>query len=473
MAKRVQAARMLFLSGLALALVLAPALIAAPVQAADMTAQNGSGPSSPPIIQPRTPMPGTPGLDLRYRPDAVPDPGAVRAGGVPGVPDANTTMTEAERAQALADAVARQSHRDERFLTIYSGDTSSGTFRMAVALCNSLRAHFKTHRIRCAALRSSGDAANVQLMRHGRAELAIVSGPTAYYAGLAAFSSAGTVAVPPDVPDSMLTISAMPPARALFALQMEAAVLVTRDEDADISGIPDLRSMTVNLGPMGSTAHVGWHQMLGLYGMTPGDLGGTVRAAEGLSAHALCEGDIDVFAAWSDHPTPLVEHTARRCNIRVHGQWDDVIAHMVARTPYYEQVVLPPNTYALPPPSPVEGARVGILGRLDWLLGHVYDETPVPPQPQPLKTFGSRAVLVTHEAVDDAMIDAFLRHVFSSLHMLQASHPTLSNLSPCQMVQDAAAMPFHPAAVAFYQEQGWMDADGHVTCPPDAAVPPS
>ncbi|MGY6535221.1 MAG: TAXI family TRAP transporter solute-binding subunit [Pararhodobacter sp.] len=73
-------------------------------------------------------------------------------------------------------------------------------------------------------------------------------------------------------------------------------------------------------------------------------------------------------------------------------------------------------------------------------------------------TTGYQMYLVTHADADDTMVRAVLEALWNNLDELPQYHPSLRAWNAAAAVPDAPTIPFHPAAVTFYQEVGaWED----------------
>lgn len=69
-------------------------------------------------------------------------------------------------------------------------------------------------------------------------------------------------------------------------------------------------------------------------------------------------------------------------------------------------------------------------------------------------TTGYQMYLVTHADADDAMVRAVLEALWNNLDELPQYHPSLRAWNADAAVPEMPTIPFHPAAISFYQEVG-------------------
>jgi uncharacterized protein len=70
-------------------------------------------------------------------------------------------------------------------------------------------------------------------------------------------------------------------------------------------------------------------------------------------------------------------------------------------------------------------------------------------------TYAVTATVISHENVPDEVVYDMVKTVFERLDDLKASHAAFRILDPKQMLQGLSA-PFHPGAIKYYKEKGWM-----------------
>lgn len=210
--------------------------------------------------------------------------------------------------------------------------------------------------------------------------------------------------------------------RSLFSMHPETVLLVTR-EDTGIEKVEDIKGKRVNIGNPGSGQRGNATDVLEIYGIDPDkDL-----TAEGLQQHeasrALVDKKIDAFFFTVGNPSAAIEEPAQSVDIKIIPINSPGIKKMVEEKPYYIMTTIPAGTY--------------------------------PGVDEDVETYAVTATVITNENVEDQVVYDMVSTVFNNLDELKKSHAAFKNLKVEEMLQGLSA-PFHPAAVKFYKEQGWM-----------------
>lgn len=210
--------------------------------------------------------------------------------------------------------------------------------------------------------------------------------------------------------------------RSVFSMHPETVLLVTR-KDTGIKKMADLKGKRVNIGNPGSGQRGNAEDVLRLYGL---DFTKDFRA-EGLqqteASRALVDRKIDAFFYTIGNPSATIEEPAQSVAIDMIDINSDAIKAFVAKYPYYIMTKVPAGTY--------KGVDKDI------------------------ETFAVTATVVTREGTPDEVVYDMVKTVFENLDELRASHAAFRNLNPEEMIQGLSA-PFHPGALKYYKEKGWM-----------------
>ncbi len=210
--------------------------------------------------------------------------------------------------------------------------------------------------------------------------------------------------------------------RSVFSMHPETVLLVVR-KDSGIEGVEDLRGKRVNIGNPGSGQRGNAEDVLRIYGL---DYNRDFRA-EGLQQHeasrALVDRKIDAFFYTVGNPSAAIEEPAQSVDIDIISINSDDIRKFVDEHPYYIMTTIPAGTYR----------------------GVDYD----------VETYAVTATVVTTESAPEELVYNKVKTVFENLDDLRASHAAFRNLSREQMLEGLSA-PFHPGALKYYEEQGWM-----------------
>ncbi len=291
------------------------------------------------------------------------------------------------------------------FAAIYSGSPSGTYFYVAAAICDVLRTRFQDHHTHCVSLRSPGVGGNVQLMRDGRAQMAIVQSDTNYNAAIGALP--------------------MPGARSVMSLHGETGVMVV-GPNADIRGVQDLRGRKVNLGPEGTGTRTLWNELLSYAGLKPEELGRVYDVRQSYSVQGLCDDYIEAFGAWIGHPSLLIQDAVESCGARVVGLDDgsEAIDRLLADHQYYVRATIPAGTYAN--------------------------------QSEDIKSYGFKASLIAFEDASPYVVYWVVKTLVEEIEALREAHPALATVNARAMFEEGNFLPFHEGAARYWRERGWL-----------------
>ncbi|HDQ45887.1 MAG TPA: TAXI family TRAP transporter solute-binding subunit [bacterium] len=210
--------------------------------------------------------------------------------------------------------------------------------------------------------------------------------------------------------------------RSVFSMHPETVLLVTR-KDTGIRKVEDMKGKRINIGNPGSGQRGNAEDVLRIYGIDPNK---DIRA-EGLqqaeASRALVDRKIDAFFFTVGNPSAAIEEPAQSVDLVIVPINSKGIQQFVDKHPYYIMTKIPAGTY--------KGVN------------------------QDIETYAVTATVVTNESVADAVVYDLVKTVFDNLAELKASHAAFKNLDPQEMLKGLSA-PFHPGAITYYQEKGWM-----------------
>lgn len=278
-----------------------------------------------------------------------------------------------------------------------------------MAICNLVNRQRPEHGIGCVAQNSEGSIANLEALRAGDLDLAIVQSDWQYHAvqGSEVFTEAG--------PDEQL--------RALLSLHTEAFTVVAR-ADAGITGFTDLKGERVNIGPVGSGQRATMELLLEFFGWSRDEFAALTEFEPGWQTVALCDDLVDAVVFIVGHPNRSVLETTATCEsqlIAVHGPGVD---KLIEARPYYVHT---------------------------RILGGMYRGNP-----EPTETFGGKATLVARAELPEPIVRILMEAVFSHLDDLRQAHPALGRLDPEAMATQGLTAPLHPGAERYLRAAGLL-----------------
>ena len=206
--------------------------------------------------------------------------------------------------------------------------------------------------------------------------------------------------------------------RAVLALHGQPLTVVASGASG-IQTIGDLAGSRINFGPAGSATRESAETLVSAMGWQESDFAAITDYNLEEQAAALCQGDIDAFVIPGSHPNGAVALATDSCGAVLIDIAGAGIDRLIADWPFYAPVEIPAGIYR--------------------------------GNPDPVRSFGVRATLVTTDAMPDKVITSLLETLFERLPDLYRQHPALAGLTPEEMARAGLTAPLHPAALTFYR----------------------
>jgi TRAP transporter TAXI family solute receptor len=297
----------------------------------------------------------------------------------------------------------------EKFITIGTGSELGVYYPTGGAICRLVKRGIQNHGIRCFVEASNGSIDNLNSLRKGEEDTALVQSDWAY----AAYNGKGIFA--PQGPNHKL--------RLIFSLYPEAFTVMVR-ADSPVKRFRDLRGMRINLSSNGSGAHPLMEKLMKLEGWNEQSFRSLSDIKPSQQAKALCENRVDAIVYVTGNPNGAVEEAALQCATRIIPVTGPEIDRLVAASPYYYHITIPAGMY--------RGT------------------------PRAVKTFGVKALLLASSDMDDNTAYFITKAVFDNLDNFKTLHPVFATLDSRKMMQDVIGIPLHPGAVRYYREAGLL-----------------
>ncbi|HYC04438.1 MAG TPA: TAXI family TRAP transporter solute-binding subunit [Azospirillaceae bacterium] len=303
------------------------------------------------------------------------------------------------KAPAAAAPVART-------LTMGTGGVTGLFYPAGGALCRLVNAGRAEHGLRCAVEATDGSVANLNALRAGELDLAIVQSDWQFYAWKAVgrFAAAG--------PFTTL--------RSLFSLHADALTILARAD----TGIDDLRKLArrrLNLGPQGSGPRALFELVMDRMGWKTSSFTAGVELPPDQQGAALCAGQLEAVYYTVAHPNGAVQATMAGCDAALVPVAGPEIDALLTERPYLVRTSIPGGLY---------GAG---------------DATP---------TIGVAATLVTTEALPEEAAYRITRAALQDFEALKSQHPALADLTREAMAKQGLSAPLHPGAERYLREAG-------------------
>ncbi len=279
-------------------------------------------------------------------------------------------------------------------IVIAGGDIQGVYFQIAGEFCRL--ASLDDPDLSCSVMPSEGAAENLQLLRDGVVNVALVQGDLLFWAQRGEGPYQG---------------QAMPQLRSIMATHAEPITLIARQ--SQIAEISALQGKPVYLGAESSGSRVTAQAVLKHFGL-PGIEKQELPVDD--PAAALCEGKIDAWALVIGHPNKRVLDVSKRCAIQFVPIRAKNTPGAAEKYPFYRVSQIPGRLYP------------GVL-----------NNTP---------TLALPAIVVTTDAMDNRLVRDLITGYWQHRKSFNKKVSAYANLFrlPAHMEQAAALIPMHPAA---------------------------
>jgi TRAP transporter TAXI family solute receptor len=295
------------------------------------------------------------------------------------------------------------------FITIGTGGVTGVYYPTGGAICRLVNKNRKEHGIRCTVESTEGSIYNINAIRSGELDMAVVQSDWQYHAyhGSSKFKDKG--------PFKEL--------RALFSVHAEPFTVVAR-KDSGIKKFKDLKGKRVNVGNPGSGQRATMEVVMKAMGWTMSDfsLASELNSAE--QSAALCDNKIDAMVFVVGHPSGSIKEATTSCDsviVQVSGKEID---KLVRKNKYYRHAIIPGGMY--------RGNDKNV------------------------KTFGVGATVVSSTRTPDDTVYWVVKSVFDNFDDFKQLHPAFANLDKREMMKAGLSAPIHPGAMKYYKEVGLM-----------------
>jgi TRAP transporter TAXI family solute receptor len=295
----------------------------------------------------------------------------------------------------------------QKFITIGTGGVTGVYYAVGGAICRLVNKDRAKTGFRCSVESTGGSVYNVNAIKGGELDFGMAQSDVQYqdYNGTGKFKE----------PDKNL--------RAVFSVHPEPFTVVARKE-AGIKQFTDFKGKRFNVGNPGSGTRSAMEELLDAENMKMSDfaLASELKADE--HGPALCDNKIDGFFYGVGHPSANIQDPTTTCGAQLVPLTGPAIDALVKKNSYYAVVTIP---------------------------GGIYSNNP-----NPVKTYGVLATLVSSSKVSADAVYVVTKAVFENIDEFKKLHPAFAHLDPANMIKDGLSAPLHDGAVRYYKEKGWM-----------------
>ena len=305
-------------------------------------------------------------------------------------------------------AIPGAASAQQKFVTIGTGGVTGVYYAVGGAICRLVNKDRAKHGLRCSVESTGGSVYNVNTIKAGELDFGMAQSDVQYqsYKGTGPFKD-----------------QAYADLRALFSVHPEPFTVVARRE-ANIKTFADFKGKRFNVGNPGSGTRSAMDELLAALNMKLSDfaLASELKADE--HGPALCDNKIDGFFYGVGHPSANIQDPTTACGAKLVSLTGPAVDALVNKSPYYAYATIPGGMYAN--------------------------------NPEPTKTYGVLATLVTSAKVPADTVYIITKAVFDNFDEFKKLHPAFANLDPKNMVQDGLSAPLHEGAARYFREKGWI-----------------
>ena len=310
-------------------------------------------------------------------------------------------------ALALSLTLAPAASAQQKFITIGTGGITGVYYAVGGAICRLVNKDRAKTGIRCSVESTGGSVYNVNTIKAGELDFGMAQSDVQYQA----YNATG----PFKAPDKDL--------RAVFSVHPEPFTLVARKE-ANIKQFSDFKGKRLNVGNPGSGTRSAMDELLTAENMKTSDLALASELKADEHGPALCDNKIDGFFYGVGHPSANIQDPTTTCGAQLVPLTGPAIDELVKKHSYYAYATIPGGMYAN--------------------------------NPNPTKTYGVLATMVTSTKVPADTVYTVVKAVFENFDEFKKLHPAFANLDPKNMVKDGLSAPLHEGATRYYREKGWI-----------------
>jgi uncharacterized protein len=281
------------------------------------------------------------------------------------------------------------------FASLGTGPTNGVYYPVGEAICMIVNEDLRSSGVRCSSETTPGSVYNIDALRSGELEFALVQSDVAF----AAYNGEGPFAGAPfrDL-------------RSVLPLHTELVTVVARP---DIHQLADLRGKRINVGPEGSGSRSTWEGIQTALGWTQEQAPRIVDMSTDEISSALCSGSIDAVLLVLGHPSPRIRAMLDACGLNLLAVDGPAIDALVAAKPYFTKGEIPGGPYGLSAGVP---------------------------------SFGVTAILMTNAGMGARVAAEFAKSLTSQIDALKKRHPVLESLTSQTIPPEKLPAPLHPAA---------------------------
>jgi uncharacterized protein len=293
---------------------------------------------------------------------------------------------------------------EEVFASLGTGELSGIYYPVGQAICRIVNNNLDISRVRCSPETTPGSVYNIDAVRSGELEFALVQSDIQF----AAYHGRGAWVGHP-----------FRGLRSVLGLYPELLTIMVRT-DSPIRDLSGLAGRRMDVGSRGSGTRATWDAIEAELGWRNGERVHPVELRAGAARAALCSGTIDANAMIVGHPSSVVRKQEAACGIRFVTVAGPAIDRLLRDHPYYQR-------------GTISGDEAGHADQA--------------------ATIGVRATLVTSASVDARVVAAITKELLAHVAEFRTLHSALAGLTTSGMMsRHGMSAPLHSGATQVYED---------------------
>lgn len=299
------------------------------------------------------------------------------------------------------DKKQEQKPAAQKFINIATGGTAGTYYPLGGAMAEIINKGVPG--ANASAQSTGASVANVNMLKDGKVDLALIQNDIAYYA----FN--GTEMFKDKKVDNFKGIATLYP----------ETIQIVALEKSGIKSVADLKGKRVAVGARGSGTEANARQILEQYGITYDDIK-VQYLSFGEAASGLKDGNVDVAFVTAGHPTAAIQDIAVQNKIVLVSIEAAKADSLIKKYPFYTKVNIPANTYQ------------GQAAAADAVA--------------------VQAMLVVSDKMDADTVYAVTKAIYSNLDRIKAAHAVGKGIAK-ETSQSGMSIPLSPGADKFFKEK--------------------
>jgi TRAP transporter TAXI family solute receptor len=287
------------------------------------------------------------------------------------------------------------------FVNIATGGTAGVYYPLGGAMAEIFNKNIPG--MNASAQSTGASVANINLIKDGKVEVALVQNDIAYYAanGTEMFKDKKVEAI-----------------QGIASLYNETIQIVTI-EGKGIKTVADLKGKRIAVGALGSGTEANARQIMEIFGITYADIKPQYLSF-GEAANGLKDGNIDVAFVTAGAPTAAIQDIAAQHKVALVSIPADKAEALIKKYPFYAKQTVKGKTY--------------------------------PTVTEDVQTVAVKAMLVTSSKVDADLVYKMTKALYTNLDRIKAAHALGANIQKATALE-GMGIKVHAGADKFFKEK--------------------